>query len=212
MARYELRHADAQGPELGFRSLKGVQYRVNCPGCNACRAVRIYWPQLLLSRSQKRAMQRFAGLCEALPDSWADSQDWDLWRRYNSARKERGLDASTEEDVRPLLEPANMQEWLLRFFQDGRLVALACLEVVSGGLDARALFYDPEYARGGLGTAVILRCARRAWEASRGCLYLGYSVRDFPNMEYKSRFKVREIFSDERWQRAEEPAQTPQST
>uniref|UniRef100_A0A914H674 Arginyl-tRNA--protein transferase 1 n=1 Tax=Globodera rostochiensis TaxID=31243 RepID=A0A914H674_GLORO len=84
---------------------------------------------------------------------------------------------------------------------DGRLIAVAVIDLLPNCLSAKYFFYEPEYAFLSLGTysalreiAFTQRLARR--QSDLHFYYMGFYLYDCPKMRYKGRFRPSELLCD----------------
>ena len=83
---------------------------------------------------------------------------------------------------------------------DGRLLAVAVVDLLPDSLSAVYTFYDPDEKARGLGIYAVLW---QVEEARRRRLlpyvYLGYWIRESPKMAYKANYAPLEAYLDNRW-------------
>jgi arginine-tRNA-protein transferase len=81
------------------------------------------------------------------------------------------------------------------------LVAMALCDRLSDGISMVYSFYEPEAARRGLGTYMILEHIAYARRLGIPYLYLGYWINGSPKMSYKRRFQPQEQLTGNGWTR-----------
>ena len=84
------------------------------------------------------------------------------------------------------------------------LLAVALCDRLSDGISMVYSFYDPEAARRGLGTYMILEHIAYARRLGVPYLYLGYWIQGSPKMSYKKRFQPQEQLTGNGWVRSSE--------
>src|SRR5690606_34532344 len=72
--------------------------------------------------------------------------------------------------------------------EDGRLVALALVDVMSDGLSMVYSFFAPDQLKRSLGAYVILDHVRRVLAMGKSYIYLGYWVENSRKMAYKTKY------------------------
>jgi arginine-tRNA-protein transferase len=81
------------------------------------------------------------------------------------------------------------------------LLAVALCDRLSDGISMVYSFYDPDAARRGLGTYMILEHIAHARRLGVPYLYLGYWINGSPKMSYKRRFQPQEQLGANGWKR-----------
>lgn len=186
--------------DLGFRRSGRYVYRPMCRGCDACRSVRVPVGRFHPDRSQRRCLAhnddlRVARAERLLPEHF---------RLYQSYLRTRHADGGMDPDDADAFQEFFSAGWSQTLFWEaranGRLVAVAVLDRVPGGLSAVYTFYDPDQPHRGLGTWMILREIEVTRASGLRYLYLGYWVAGSAKMDYKSRFQPLEVLgTDGRW-------------
>ena len=91
------------------------------------------------------------------------------------------------------------------------LVAAALCDRLSDGISMVYSFYDPEAAKRGLGTYMILDHIAYAKRLGVPYLYLGYWINGSPKMSYKRRFQPQEQLTGSGWTRVEGSPLSPET-
>lgn len=204
-------HADSLNDALGrigFRRSQTVAYRPSCLDCHACVSVRVVAGEFTPSGSQKRALKAHGDLVATVCRPWSTSEQFDLLRRYLSARHpEGGMTSMDEVDFADMIEHTPVTSYVIEYRKasmdgvtPGRLVGACLTDRQCDGLSMIYSFYDPEY-EGGLGNYIILDHIHRAQELGLPYVYLGYWVEGSPRMQYKVRYRPMERLNRGGWER-----------
>jgi arginine-tRNA-protein transferase len=186
--------------DLGFRRSGVHVYRPLCTACNACRPARIPVTEFIADRSQRRCVRRNADLRLAIEPRLTD-EHYQLYRNYLAARHaDGGMNPEDPHAFRTFLEcPWGETEfWCWRL--DGRLLAVAVVDVLPQGLSAVYTFFDVDEPSRSLGTHSVLKQIQMALQRRKPYLYLGYWVAGSSKMDYKRRFRPLEILGGASWQ------------
>lgn len=206
-------HADALNDALGrigFRRSQTVAYRPSCIDCQACVSVRVAAAEFKPSSAQKRNLKRNSDLIVTTCRPWSTSEQFDLLRRYLTARHPGGGMASMDEvDFADMVEHTAVTSYVIEYREPssdgitaGRLVGACLTDRQGDGLSMIYSFYDPEHeARTGLGNFIILDHIRRATEMGLPYVYLGYWVDGSARMQYKVRYRPLERLGRNGWER-----------
>ncbi|WP_430462545.1 arginyltransferase [Thalassolituus sp. LLYu03] len=185
----------------GFRRSGRLVYRPNCPGCEACIAVRIRAHELLCSRTQLRTLKRNSDLELSVEIPGRRDEIYGLYERYINERHADG-------DMYPAAEK-QFDDFLASDFgttrylvarKQGKLIACMVFDVLEDGLSAVYCFFDPDEVARSLGSFLIVRLTQLAAAVRLPYNYLGYYVRGSRKMEYKVQYAPLEQLIDGHWQ------------
>jgi arginyl-tRNA--protein-N-Asp/Glu arginylyltransferase len=186
--------------ELGYRRSGVMFYRTQCPGCQACEALRLDVHRFCPNRSQKRVSSRASGLRFELSEPTVDSIRVQL---FNLHRKTRGLVQSdsqvTLDDYQSFLMGAPNLSFELSVWHDDRLLAVSITDWGATSLSAVYCFFDPAYSRLSLGTLCILKQIELAQINGHRWLYLGFYVAENSHLSYKANFQPHQRRVDGIW-------------
>ncbi len=159
---------------IGFRRSQNVVYRPSCDGCSACVSVRVAAAEFVPSTSQKRLLKRNADLDVSACEPWSTEEQFDLMRRYLARappRRRHGGDGRLRLRRHGRADAGRHRRHRISRARDAdgrpaRLVGACLTDKQSDGLSMVYSFFDPDRARPGLGTFIILDHIVRA--AARG--------------------------------------------
>lgn len=185
----------------GFRRSGEHVYRPNCQACSACVAVRVAVGAFRPRRAQRRTWRDNRDLRVVARDSAFSEEHFLLYSRYLAARHANGgMDNPTRKQFREFLLSSWANTLLYEFRLAGHLVAVAVADHLTDGLSAVYTFFDPDFARRGVGTYAILWQIEESRRLGLDWLYLGYWIAESPKMLYKQEFQPQERFIDGHWQ------------
>lgn len=182
-----------------FRRSGRVVYRPRCPGCQACRPLRVPVTDFRRTRSMRRVWSRNRDV-RVHVESPAPSMDkFDIYRRYLDMQHDNAMARTFEAFVDFLYDsPLPMVEF--DYYAGRRLIGVSLADRCPGGLSSVYMYFHPTERTRSLGTYSIL------WEIehTRGeglpYYYLGYHVAGSKTMDYKARFRPNEVLADDdRW-------------
>lgn len=191
--------------DFGFRRSGKYVYRPRCPGCEACRPVRIPVAGFSPNRSQRRTLKRNRDLSITRVAPAFSQEHYELYLRYIRQRHPGGgMDVDDPERYMEFLACDWAESWFVEFRLGGELLAVAVIDRLGDGLSAVYTFYAPEEAGRGLGTLAVLWQLEEARRQGLNWLYLGYWIEQSPKMAYKGRFRPLEMLEHGRWRRLPE--------
>lgn len=201
---------DALG-RIGFRRSQSVAYRPSCPDCTACVSVRVIVSEFTPTTTQKRILKRNRDLTVAACRPWSTDEQFQLLRRYLTARHPGGgMSGMDEMDYADMVEQTPVHSHIVEYREptangaQGRLVGACLTDQHGDGLSMIYSFYDPDHeGRPGLGNYIIMDHILRARGAGLPYVYLGYWVRGSQRMAYKARFRPLERLAGNGWVRFE---------
>ena len=192
--------------QVGFRRSQNIAYRPACETCAACVSVRLPVNDYLLSRSERKALARNDDLERHLVEPEATLEQFELLRRYLTARHaDGGMAEMTWPDYIAMIEDTAVRTHIIEYRTrpedggPGALIACALVDLMSDGLSLVYSFYDPSMPRRSLGTYMILDHVLQARLSLLPYVYLGYWVRGSEKMNYKARFYPLEALKPEGW-------------
>jgi arginine-tRNA-protein transferase len=191
---------------LGFRRSGNHIYRPHCSHCNACVPARIPVADFQPNRNQRRCSKRNGDLeVQARRGIIGDDESYALYDRYIRQRHADGDMYPPDRDQFEsfLNDPWDCTEYL-QFRKEGRLIAVAVVDVMIDGLSAIYTFYDPDEDARSLGRYAILWQVERCREEGLPYVYLGYWIRSCRKMAYKADYQPLEVLINNQWQRGTE--------
>jgi arginyl-tRNA--protein-N-Asp/Glu arginylyltransferase len=185
---------------LGFRRSGNHIYRPHCAQCNACVPARIPVAAFEPRRGQSRIAQRNQDLRIVCTDQINDDEAFDLYHRYISLRHADGdMYPPDREQYEAFLNSVWNCTRYFRFYDKGRLIAVAVVDTLEDGLSAIYTFFDPTASRRSLGVYAILWEIEQTRKMGLEYLYLGYWIRDCQKMSYKADYRPLQVYQNSRW-------------
>lgn len=189
----------------GWRRFGVSLFRPRCPGCSACRTIRVLADRFRPDRSMCRLRKANEGVIRLSIGTPSVSPDkLDLYDRYHAHQAEaKGWPEHEVNDADSyhysfVENPIPTQEWC--YYLGNRLAGVGYVDDLPGGLSAIYFFYDPDFQDRSLGTWNILCLLEQAAARSIPHLYLGYYVEGCKSMLYKGRFVPNQILgADGSW-------------
>jgi arginyl-tRNA--protein-N-Asp/Glu arginylyltransferase len=192
--------------QVGFRRSQNIAYRPACETCRACQSARAPAGEYVLSRSERKVLNRNTDLERHLVEAEATLEQFELLRRYLLARHATGgMAEMTWPDYVAMVEDTAVRTHLIEYrtkSQDrgpGDLIACVLVDVLADGLSLVYSFYDPDLVKRSLGSFIILDHIVQAQEGALPYVYLGYWVPGSEKMAYKARFSPLEILKPGGW-------------
>lgn len=190
----------------GFRRSQNIAYRPACEGCRACVSARLPVRDYVMSRSERRIMNRNHAITRHVVEAEATREQFDLLRRYLVSRHAGGgMAEMIWPDYVAMVEDTAVRTHLVEYRAPvsdsgpGQLIACALVDQLSDGLSMVYSFFDPSAAKSSLGSFMILDHLMQGELLSLPYLYLGYWVRGSEKMAYKARFSPLEILHPSGW-------------
>jgi len=199
----------------GFRRSQNIAYMPYCEGCQACVSVRVLVDEFEPGRSLRRVVSANQDLVARRLQATPTSEQYSLFRDYIDARHaDGGMADMSVLDYAMMVEDSIIDTFVTEYrlkpqplgapvrAEKQRLLAVALCDRLSDGISMVYSFYDPEAARRGLGTYMILEHIAYARRLGVPYVYLGYWIKGSPKMSYKKRFQPQEQLTGNGWVRA----------
>ena len=198
----------------GFRRSQNIAYMPYCEGCQACVSVRVLVDEFEPTRSMRRVMEANRDLVGHRLQATPTSEQYSLFRDYIDARHaDGGMADMTVLDYAMMVEDSIIDTFVTEYRPKPKpaakgpadkqpLLGMALCDRLSDGISMVYSFYDPQAARRGLGTYMILEHIAYAKRLGVPYLYLGYWIQGSPKMSYKKRFQPQEQLTGNGWARS----------
>ncbi len=189
----------------GFRRSQNVAYRPQCPGCNACIATRIVVNRFEPSRRDRRVMRKNAVLRREVKPAIATEEQYQLFRRYLTARhSEGGMAQMDAYDYASMIEDSTVRTQVIEYWGDDEdgddaLQAVCLIDVMADGLSMVYSFFDPARSRDSMGRFMILDHIEIVKALELRHVYLGYWIDGCQKMSYKVEFPATEVLVAGHW-------------
>ncbi len=192
----------------GFRRSQNIAYRPACEDCNACTSVRVEVDNFIWSKSFKRVWRVNSDLTPQVGKPIATQEQYTLFRDYiDSRHSDGGMADMSVLDFASMINETAVESNIIEYrtgitsISNGKLIAVALIDILDDGLSMLYSFYDPEYDRRSLGTFMILDTISRAKTQRLPFVYLGYWINESSKMAYKSKFRPQQRISTQGWDR-----------
>lgn len=183
----------------GFRRNGNTIYSMNCPGCQACRPIRLLPDQFRPNRSQRRALKKNRDIAVEFGPLAPTREKLALLEKFFRHRYPGRHNNAHDYYSGFFLSSAEFSlEATYRL--DGQLVGTAIIDLGSSWLNAVYFFFDPDQADRSLGTFNILRLVELCQQHGLAELYLGFWIAEAKAMRYKAAFLPHQILRQGQWQ------------
>jgi arginine-tRNA-protein transferase len=198
----------------GFRRSQNIAYMPYCEGCQGCVSVRVLVGEFTPTRSMRRVLEANRDLASQRLQATPTSEQYTLFRSYIDARHaDGGMADMSVFDYAMMVEDSIIDTFMTEYrlrpeagsntpLSRQPLVAAALCDRLSDGISMVYSFYEPEAARRGLGTYMILDHIAHAKALGLPYVYLGYWINGSPKMSYKRRFQPQERLTSGGWSAA----------
>lgn len=196
---------------IGFRRSQNIVYRPACANCSGCISARVPAHEYKLRSSQKRIISKNKHVAREVRQCNATDEQYEVFQRYVSMRHdEGGMSDMTIEEFQAMMEEPLVSARIVeyRLLENGRptrLIAACLTDVISDGVSMVYSFFDPDFQHLSLGTYMILDHIELCAKAHLDYVYLGYWIKDAPNMRYKANFAPLDLFVNGKWTRFDDP-------
>ncbi len=182
----------------GWRRFGNMLFRPRCPGCMACRSLRVKTEHFRPNRSQKRARQLNEnsvhlemGKPSVTPEKLNLYDRYHAFQTLHKSWPEHPAKDATSYAHSFVDNPFPTEEWC--YYLENKLVAVGYVDNIPGGISAIYFFYDPAYRQLSLGTWNVLRIIEECHLRNIPHLYLGYYVDGCRSLSYKANFTPNQI-------------------
>lgn len=183
----------------GYRRFGSYLFRPACSNCRQCRSLRVRAREFIPSASERRILAKNKNIRVELHPLFATGEHvalYNLYHRFMHWHRGWPLQQSTFESYGSgfLSGATNLgRQWL--YFENGRLVGVALMDQALNAISLVYFFYDPGWRARSPGIFSILNQILYAKTLDLEYAYLGYWIEACQSMNYKGRFRPREILT-----------------
>lgn len=187
--------------EQGFRRSGDQVYKPYCHDCQACVPSRIAVAAFQANRKQRRCARRNQHTQVVIKTAEFNERHFDLYRRYQISRHDKTPDADiSREDYLHFLGSSWCETWFVEFLIEGRLAAVAVVDVLEHALSAVYTFFDPDFDDYSPGVFAVLWQIEEAKRRKLEFVYLGFWIADCRKMRYKIQYRPLQGLTAGQWQ------------
>lgn len=185
----------------GFRRSGNQVYKPHCQQCSACIPSRIPVQDFRPDRKQRRCLQRNQHTQVVIKNCEFDDRHYTLYQRYQTAR--HAIDNTvtiSRDEYQQFFESDWCETWLVEFLIEGKLAAIAVVDVLDDALSAVYSFFAPEFNNHSPGVFAVLWQIEEARKRQLDYVYLGFWIKDCRKMSYKIQYQPLQGLIAEQWQ------------
>ena len=187
--------------ERGFRRSGNQVYKPYCSGCRACVPTRIPVAAFRPDRKQRRCLRRNVHTQVVIKTAEFNERHFDIYRRYQIARHDKTDENDiSREDYLHFLGSDWCDTWFVEFLIEGRLAAVAVIDILDHALSAVYTFFDPAFNEYSPGVFAVLWQVEEAMRRGLDYVYLGFWVEDCRKMRYKNQYQPLQGLIADQWQ------------
>lgn len=189
---------------IGFRRSGEHVYQPYCRNCMACIPIRIPVNDFRPSRNHRRNWKRNRDLTCHVEEPVFNDEHFALYRKYIGTRHPGGgMDNPSPDTYMEFLTASWADTRFVEFRHDGKLLAVAVLDMMQDALSAVYTFYDPDESARSPGRYAILYEIELARTYRYNWLYLGYWIDECDKMRYKAEYRPHERYVGNQWVRSD---------
>lgn len=186
----------------GFRRNGNTIYTMNCPGCQACRPIRLLPDQFKTNRSQRRTLKNNLDIGVEFGPIAPTKEKLALLEKFFQHRYPARHNNAHDYYSGFFLSDAGFTLEATYRLHD-QLVGTAIIDLGATWVNAVYFFFDPDHANRSLGTFNILQLLELCKEHGLTELYLGFWIAEIKAMRYKGAFLPHQLFQEGHWQTVE---------
>lgn len=174
-------------------------YQPVCPGCSACKQIRISSSDFVPHASHVRALKKNRDLRLAIETDPSRFELLDLYRRYVVER--HGHTAPLDEDIISFLGAQSTPGFVMTYLAGEKIIGAGWLDQVDDGLSSVYFAFDPLESKRSLGVYSTIKELELCKTLGLSWLYMGFWVAGSKTMSYKADFQPHEILEDGQWKK-----------
>ena len=183
--------------ERGWRRHGWHFFRPACPSCRKCRSLRVEVDQFRPTKSQRRAMNKNAGVRLEIGPADVTKEHVKLYNAWHADMHVKSGWRSETTTARDYADAFLSGDFPFakefRYYQGDRLIGVGLVDVLPDSLSSVYFYHDPAWRPLSPGTFTVQKEIEYAQKTGRRHLYLGYWIAECPSMAYKNHFGPHEI-------------------
>jgi len=176
----------------GWRKFGMYYFKPLCRDCTRCIPIRVKTDELILSKSQRRAVRDCSNVRVEFKE--LDCRD-EIFEIYEDHSLSRFSKISNYEDFHTSFYTQSCPAMQSEYYIDDKLAGVGFIDVSSNALSSIYFIYRDEYTKFRLGTFSALKEAEYALSLGLKYYYLGYFIENNSKMAYKNNFHINEKMS-----------------
>ncbi|MBH68639.1 MAG: arginyltransferase [Rhodospirillaceae bacterium] len=188
--------------EGGFRRSQHISYRPACPGCDACKAIRIRVEDFQWTKRFRRIRNRNRDLTKSWAKARVTEEQFRLFKYYQLSRHSGGEMALMDYvDFRGMIENSPIETHLIEYRNpvSESLIGAILVDRQRDGYSAVYSFFDPRFPKRSMGNYMVLDLIQSAKTSGINYVYLGYWIEESSKMSYKTNFQPAELLQSIGW-------------
>ncbi|TEW53399.1 arginyltransferase [Psychromonas sp. RZ22] len=189
---------------MGFRRSGDQVYRPQCPDCEQCQSLRIQTNEFILSKSQKRLLNKNKHFT-VIECTKPKADYFSLYQHYiNTIHKNGVMYPASIEQFESFIACSWGAPIFIEIYDGEKLISVSVTDQLttnnSTSWSAFYCFYDPNYTAHSLGKFAVLQQLQLAKTQNIDFLYLGYYIHNCQKMNYKNQFNPHQRFINQKWE------------
>jgi len=173
----------------GWRKFGLYYFKPVCRECGKCIPIRVKTDELILSKRQKRIVKD----CREVRVEFKNLEYRDeIFEIYKDHSLNRFGKDSNDEDFYSSFYTQSCPTLQSEYYIDNRLAGIGFIDVSSNAFSSIYFIYKNEFSKYSLGTFSAIKETDYALSLGLKFYYLGFFVKDNPNMAYKDSFHINE--------------------
>jgi arginine-tRNA-protein transferase len=179
--------------ERGFRRFGKMYFRPICSSCNECKSIKIDVKNFKFSKSQRRVIKKASFIKSYIQTPTMSQEHLKLFEKYHLFMKDKKgwkhSPTNPQNYFSSFVDGHNGFGYEILYFDDDKLIGVDLIDILENGISSIYFYYDPQYAKYGLGKLSLLHQIKFAKENKKDWIHLGYYVKECPSLSYKADYK-----------------------
>lgn len=179
--------------ERGYRRFGKMYFRPICAHCDECKSIKIDIKNFEFSKSHKRVIKKAEFIKSYIQIPTMTQAHLDLFEKYHLYMKEKKdwdhSQTNPQSYYSSFVSGHNGFGYEVLYYDEDKLIAVDLIDILEDGISSIYFYYDPDYAKYGLGKLSLLFQIKFASSQNKEWIYLGYYVKDCSSLSYKANYK-----------------------
>jgi len=189
--------------DLGYRRSGNFFYLPTCIACQECIPIRIPIKAFVPSKNQRRVHRKNRDIIIKKGDLCITPEKLKLYIDYQLYQHKSKTKTKEQfyEELEEFLFASSIDTIEFDYYLKEELVGVGIVDIADNYLSSVYFYFSPEQNKRSLGTYSILWEIEYANQININHYYLGYYIKECPQMNYKNRFKPYELLINGKWEK-----------
>jgi arginine-tRNA-protein transferase len=184
----------------GWRRFGHYYSKPNCIDCDECKSIRIDVDNFHFSKSARRVIKKNEDTDIIIRKPTISKEHLTLYEKYHKYMQETKnweyYPLNNESYADLYAKGFSTFGYEILYIRDKKLVGVDIVDFLRDGISSIYFYYDPSFREYSLGKYSIYKQIEFAKKRELKWIYIGYSVKNCPSLNYKEKYKPYQVLQN----------------